>query len=227
MSFHHSAACSYISRGMGSKAVDCRSSETYSHPIDMIKGPRILHDDQVHPYQYSRSACFQTIVLWAWNFTNVCGINTLRMSSFHTTICGQTKQVLRLTVCSTSTTVTSGHGVILVLSANGRIKYASKSLRSSWNCSTGLLENVPPTVRKRSWYQHDGALVHYVEDVRQKLNTTYPGRWTGSGGSIARPFRSPHPTPTDLFSRRDTYPRLSKISCQDFRQLWQWSMPTC
>jgi hypothetical protein len=43
---------------------------------------------------------------------------------------------------------------------------------------------------------HDGASVHYGEDVRQWLNAKYPGRWTGRGGPIPP---SPELTPMDFF----------------------------
>jgi hypothetical protein len=76
----------------------------------------ILHDDQLHPYHYSRSThLFPDIVLYGSNFANCYDINTLRMSSFYTTFCGQMKRVLRVRACSMSTTVTSGHGIILML----------------------------------------------------------------------------------------------------------------
>jgi hypothetical protein len=61
------------------------------------------------------------------NFANGYDINALRMSSFYTTFCGRTKLVLRLRVCWTSTTVTFGYGIILILSANVGIKSASAS----------------------------------------------------------------------------------------------------
>jgi hypothetical protein len=88
----------------------------------------VLHDDQLHPYHYcGANICFQTIVLYRCNFANRYDINTLRMSSFYTTFCGQRKRDLRVRVCSTSTAVTSGHGLILMLSANVGIKSASAS----------------------------------------------------------------------------------------------------
>jgi hypothetical protein len=83
----------------------------------------VLHDDQLHPYYDSRSAH----VSRRCNFVNGYDINTLRMSSFYITFCGQTKRVLRVRVRSASTTVTSGHGIILMLSANVGIKSASAS----------------------------------------------------------------------------------------------------
>jgi hypothetical protein len=63
----------------------------------------------------------------------------------------------------------------------------------------GLLEDVPLAVRQRLWFQHDGAPAHYGEDVRQCLNATYPRRWIGCEGLIARPPRSPDLTPMEFF----------------------------
>jgi hypothetical protein len=41
---------------------------------------------------------------------------------------------------------------------------------------SGLLEDVPPAVRQRLWFQNDGAPAHYRKDVRHWFNATYPGR---------------------------------------------------
>jgi hypothetical protein len=45
----------------------------------------------------------------------------------------------------------------------------------------GLLEDVTLAVGQRAWFQHEGAQVHYGEDVQQWLNATYSGRWIGRG----------------------------------------------
>jgi hypothetical protein len=70
-------------------------------------------------------------------------------------------------------------------------------LSATWqaDCSTicdflqtalsGLLEGVLLTVGQRLWSRHDGAPAHYGEDIRQWLNSTYPGRRVGCRGSIA------------------------------------------
>jgi hypothetical protein len=114
-------------------------------------------------------------------------------------------------LCSTSTTVASENGIILMLSTNMDIKSASVCL--GWYCQgqcygpfllpdgltawwyydflvtvlPGLLEDVPLAVRERLWFQHSGAPAHYGEDVQQWLNVTYSGRWIGCGGPIAWP----------------------------------------
>jgi hypothetical protein len=50
------------------------------------------------------------------------------LALFYVPSCGQIRHVLCVRVCSTSTTVASGHGIILMLSANMGIKSASASV---------------------------------------------------------------------------------------------------
>ncbi|GFU01871.1 uncharacterized protein TNCV_1523691 [Trichonephila clavipes] len=45
-----------------------------------------------------------------------------------------------------------------------------------------LLQSVPANIKARRWFQPDGALAHFREDVRSALDTAYPGRWFGRGG---------------------------------------------
>jgi hypothetical protein len=52
-----------------------------------------------------------------------------------------------------------------------------------------LLDDVPEAVWQGLSFQQDGAPAHCGEDVRQWLNATYPGRWTGCRGPIAWPRR--------------------------------------
>jgi hypothetical protein len=40
-------------------------------------------------------------------------------------------------------------------------------------------------------FQQDGAFPHYPEEVREYLNTGFPGRWIGRAVPIAWPPRSP------------------------------------
>lgn len=63
----------------------------------------------------------------------------------------------------------------------------------------GLLEDVPIQVRRRMWFQHDGAPAHFFRDVRQLLDEQYPNRWIGRGGPITWPARSPDLSPLDYF----------------------------
>jgi hypothetical protein len=51
--------------------------------------------------------CFQTIILYACNYSNHYNKNTMRMKSFYTTFNEETKHVLRVRMCSPSTTLTS------------------------------------------------------------------------------------------------------------------------
>jgi hypothetical protein len=50
------------------------------------------------------------------------------MSSFYVTFFGQAEYVLCMRVCFTSTVVTTGHGIILMLAVNMGIKYTSSSI---------------------------------------------------------------------------------------------------
>jgi hypothetical protein len=126
--------------------------------------------------------CFQMIVLYGCNFANDY-INTLRKKFFYIEFCGQTKNILRVRVRPTSMTVTSGHGMILMLSATPGMKSASVS--PFWMESLGTLPWAPPSnpnaprfrdlletvlpgpledvhlaVRQKLWFQHFGAPAH-------------------------------------------------------------------
>ena len=46
---------------------------------------------------------------------------------------------------------------------------------------TALLENVPLQTQQQMYYQHDGALPHFSQVVRQYLNPKVPNRWIGRG----------------------------------------------
>jgi hypothetical protein len=47
-------------------------------------------------------------------------------------------------------------------------------------------------------FQQDGAHPHYLEEVREYLNTRFPGRWIGRPAPIAWPPRCPDLTPLDF-----------------------------
>ncbi|PNF20181.1 hypothetical protein B7P43_G16983 [Cryptotermes secundus] len=51
----------------------------------------------------------------------------------------------------------------------------------------------------RIHFQQDGAPPHYLGEVREYLNTRFPGRWIGREAPIAWPPRSPGLTPLDFF----------------------------
>jgi hypothetical protein len=46
-----------------------------------------------------------------------------------------------------------------------------------------LLENVPLQTWRQMHYQHDRALPHISQVVRQYLNHKFPNRWIGRGGA--------------------------------------------
>ena len=50
----------------------------------------------------------------------------------------------------------------------------------------------------RIHFQQDGAPPHYLGEVREYLNTPFPGRWIGRAAPIAWPPRSPDLTPKDF-----------------------------
>lgn len=62
-----------------------------------------------------------------------------------------------------------------------------------------LLEDVPLGVRRRMWFQHDGAPAHNAVNARQHLNEVFGNRWIGRNGPVAWPARSPDLTPLDFY----------------------------
>jgi hypothetical protein len=106
--------------------------------------------------------------------------------------------------------VTSWHWIILTLSANVGIKPASATALGqessgtlSWaplNYLTSYLKIcMPLALRQRLWFQHHGTPERYGEEVRRRLNATYPGMWTGRRRWIVRPLRSSDLIPIDFF----------------------------
>jgi hypothetical protein len=224
-----------------------------------ISQPRVLevlHDDQLHLYHYSRSAhLFSDDRPLQTQYANGYDTNTLRMSSFCTTFCGQTKRVLHVRVCSTSTTVTSGHGIILMVSANVGILSATASafgLVSSGTLSwapicywTGWMLNdivifwklfyrgyssceaeVVVSARRSSSALWGRCPAVVERDISRKVDWTWRADFIASSVAVSYSDR--------FFSYGDTWrskfaqslPGLSKISRYDFKQLWQRSMPT-
>jgi hypothetical protein len=51
----------------------------------------------------------------------------------------------------------------------------------------------------RIHFQQDGAPPHYLEELREYLNTCFPGRWIGRAAPIAWPPLSPDLTLLDFF----------------------------
>jgi hypothetical protein len=181
---------------------------------------------------------------------------------FYTTFCGQTKRVLRVRVCSASTTVTSGHGIILMLSANVGIKSTSASafgLVSSGTLSWApicywtvwLLNDI--VIFWKLFYRGCLKMCLYLWGRSCGFSTTElqrtMGKTSGSGwtrhiqeGKVDWKWRADCMASSvagsnsdGFFSCGDTWrskftqslPGLSKISWQDFKQLWQRSMSSC
>lgn len=44
-----------------------------------------------------------------------------------------------------------------------------------------ILSNVPPAVSTRIWFQHNGAVAHFINNVRNYLYTAYDPYWIGQG----------------------------------------------
>lgn len=57
----------------------------------------------------------------------------------------------------------------------------------------------PDLPHQHIWFQQDGAPPHYGANVRQYLDTIWPGKWIGRRGPIEWPARSPDLTPLDFF----------------------------
>lgn len=64
-------------------------------------------------------------------------------------------------------------------------------------------------------FQQDGAPPHWSNDVRQLLDTHFPGRWIGRGGPITWPPRSPDITPLDFFLWGYVKDRVYQTPVQD------------
>lgn len=62
----------------------------------------------------------------------------------------------------------------------------------------GLLEDIPLQLRQHLWFMHDGAPAHFSINVRNHLDTVYPNRWIGRGGTEHWPARSPDLNPLDF-----------------------------
>jgi hypothetical protein len=54
-------------------------------------------------------------------------------------------------------------------------------------------------LKGRILLQQDGALPHYLGEVREYLNIRVPGQWIGRAAPIAWPPRSADLTPLDFF----------------------------
>jgi len=63
----------------------------------------------------------------------------------------------------------------------------------------GLLEDISLMMRSQMYFQHDGSPPHYTRHVGEYLNESFPNRWLGRGGPVARPSRSSDLTPLDCY----------------------------
>jgi hypothetical protein len=96
------------------------------------------------------------------------------MNFFYITVCGQMTHVLRVRVCSTFTTVTSGHRIILIPSVNIAVNHHLLLDRLEAQRYCDFLETIPPrpledvplAVRQRLWFQNDRAPAYYWEDIQ-------------------------------------------------------------
>ena len=62
---------------------------------------------------------------------------------------------------------------------------------------TRLLKDVPLNKRSHMYFQHDGAPPHSSREIRNFLNSHFPGRWIRRGGPHNWPARSPDLGPLD------------------------------
>lgn len=62
-----------------------------------------------------------------------------------------------------------------------------------------FLEELPLNVRRKMWFQQDGAPPHFSRATRTLLNEIFGDRWIGRGGPVQWPPRSPDLTPLDYF----------------------------
>lgn len=62
-----------------------------------------------------------------------------------------------------------------------------------------LLADVPLSLLRDVFYQHDGAPAHFTWNVRRHLDAEYGPRWIGRGGPVQWPPRSADLTPLDFF----------------------------
>jgi len=69
-----------------------------------------------------------------------------------------------------------------------------------------LRNEIFPAIRRivgdnlaHTWFQQDGAGLHYSRDVRNFLDTKFPNRWIGRRGEIEWLLRSPDLSPFDYF----------------------------
>lgn len=85
----------------------------------------------------------------------------------------------------------------------------------------------PAVMRRRLFFQQDGAPIHYAVDVRQWLDEKFPNRWIGRRGPIEWPARSPDLTPCDFFLWGFLKDRVYSAKCATLDQLKQRIREAC
>ncbi|GBN90155.1 hypothetical protein AVEN_67910-1 [Araneus ventricosus] len=64
---------------------------------------------------------------------------------------------------------------------------------------TDFVENLPLHQLRNVWFQHGGAPLHKISNVKQYLMETFQNQVIGYGGFVEWPPRSPDLTPLDFF----------------------------
>jgi hypothetical protein len=189
--------------------------------------------------------CFQTIILYGYSFAKGYNTNTLRISCFYATFCGERKHVLLVKLFSTFTTVISRNGIIVIawvssplqrqrLGSNRRGYYRGPLTGWLFNdsvifCRLFFLGSFIcfwlwgrscglSTTELRRVYREDFQAV-IKRDICSKVDWTWRAHCMASsvaGSNYNRIFPEETPEGARLCS-----------SHLDFKQLWQQSMPAC
>ena len=54
-------------------------------------------------------------------------------------------------------------------------------------------------IRRRMWFQQDGASAHFGVEMLHYLDLQFPNRWIGRNGPVSWPARSLDLTPLDFY----------------------------
>ena len=171
----------------------------------------------IHTTCSERNISYLAILLRAWNFASgsmavaSCIVTSCLLmnrnsittvSIIHTTLmCGQLRIPTPLWKATLNNVLVSVYGVQfwtiswLVLSS---WKVVLQERRTSDFCRRNCpdLEDVPLNTRGCMYFKHDGA-PHSSHEVRNFLNSCFPGWWIGRGGPHNWPTRSPDLSPLD------------------------------
>ncbi|XP_042225978.1 uncharacterized protein LOC121868990 [Homarus americanus] len=94
-----------------------------------------------------------------------------------------------------------------------------------------LQSSIVPTIHqlygdKKVYYQQDGAPPHFHSDIRDCLDTNFPGRWIGRTGNVDYPPLSPDLTPLDFYlwgNLKNTVYAKKPSTLQELRHEIEWS----